>query len=292
MNLTTEDFRSVLDSAWLKHDSAQSKTRLLIESAFELQKTDKESVDLARLVSHFYGEHLFEIEAGSMLLSRIKEASTTSTYEDLDFYLTVFEILKNPEKKDESILNLKPDTASRVLMYCSLPLLIHRGSICAEAFWKHSLSIAEALESDLNMSSAKLIASTSNGIACYLEEKNELMGVDSMLLEQSALIARKYWEIAGSSLQIERAEYRISKSSLKLGKLDQALLAAQKCLKIVQKDRLGPFEEFFAIEAILAVKRRMDSAPEFQSEVVLQQKLFNELGPADQAYCKQYLISL
>lgn len=128
-----------------------------------------------------------------------------------------------------------------------------RLSEAIEAFEKAKAAMPEIIEKD--DPSAKSLAITSNNLACDLEEKEGRSEDETALMVQAAEMARTYWEMAGTWVEVERAEYRLSQSYLKAGQLDKALEHALLCQKICNDNDANPFETFFAHEALVKVHR-------------------------------------
>lgn len=121
------------------------------------------------------------------------------------------------------------------------------------AFEKARGAMPESVEKD--DPSAKSLAITSNNLACDLEEKEDRSEEETSLMVQAAQMARTYWELAGTWVEVERAEYRLSQTYLKANQLDKALEHALLCQKICQENDANPFETFFAHEALVKVHR-------------------------------------
>lgn len=68
-------------------------------------------------------------------------------------------------------------------------------------------------------------------------------------MKSAARVARQYWEVAGTWIEVERAEYRLAMTMLAAGDPVAALEHAELCLKICTSNNAEPFEHFFAHEA-------------------------------------------
>jgi hypothetical protein len=71
----------------------------------------------------------------------------------------------------------------------------------------------------------------------------------------AAETGRKYWELAGTWVEVERAEYRLAMTYMHAGQLDKALKHARLCESICNENDAAPFEKFFAAEALVKVQR-------------------------------------
>lgn len=121
---------------------------------------------------------------------------------------------------------------------------------------------------------ARALAVSGNNIACDLEEKENRTERETELMIMAAKGGRKYWEIAGTWLQVERAEYRLAMTYLQAGNLEQALKHARLCEEGCNANNAEPFEKFYAHEALTKVNRAL--CEEFK----------NKVKPEWQEYCK------
>ena len=98
-----------------------------------------------------------------------------------------------------------------------------------------------------------------------------------------AQLARSFWEIAGNWINIERAEYRLSRCFFQAGELFKAQYHALKCLEIVSHNESDPLELFFAYEVLVL------SFGKESSYTSLLQDSFSKLKKEDQDWCLEYL---
>ena len=96
---------------------------------------------------------------------------------------------------------------------------------------------------------ARTLAITGNNLAADLEEKSDRSDGETKLMLKAAEIGRRYWEVSGTWVEVERAEYRLAISHLKAGDPKQALVHADNCLQICRDRQSSLFEQFFAHEA-------------------------------------------
>jgi hypothetical protein len=97
---------------------------------------------------------------------------------------------------------------------------------------------------------ARSIAITGNNVAAGLEEVAGRTPAESDLMLRAAEAARKYWEIAGTWINVERAEYRLAMTRLARGEPDAALVHASKVVEITGQHGSEAGEMFFGHEAL------------------------------------------
>lgn len=105
----------------------------------------------------------------------------------------------------------------------------------------------------------------------------------------AAQTGRKYWEIAGTWLQVERAEYRVASTYLKADDPSSAVVHAQRCLKISQDNNAPALELFFAYEAITQVEKARNHSVGVEIAVRHAKTYFAQLSDYDKEWCKESL---
>jgi hypothetical protein len=97
---------------------------------------------------------------------------------------------------------------------------------------------------------ARALAVTGNNLACALEETKGRTADEDRLMELAAKVGRRYWEVAGGWLEVERAEYRLAMTYIALGRGREALDYAEACLAICEKNGAEADEIKYAREAV------------------------------------------
>jgi L-rhamnose isomerase len=102
---------------------------------------------------------------------------------------------------------------------------------------------------------------------------------------KAATVARKFWELAGTWKEVERAEYRLAYSHKKAQQLDKALAHASTCIEIIVKNGSDPFELFFGYEALGMVEKDRNNQIGFNKAVEKMRSLYENISPDLQAWC-------
>ncbi|HRD99291.1 MAG TPA: hypothetical protein PLA97_23150, partial [Rubrivivax sp.] len=131
-----------------------------------------------------------------------------------------------------------------------------------------------------------------NGIAGTLEEKAPRSADETRLMLRAAQVARRFWALAGTWLETERAEYRLARSWHQAGDLTQARQHAQNCLEIVRANGSVPLEAFFGWEALGLVERAAGNAAGHAQALRQAQQAFENLAVEDQGWCRTSLDAL
>ena len=138
----------------------------------------------------------------------------------------------------------------------------------------------------------RVLASSANGIAATLEEKQARSADERALMLQAAEMAREYWALAGSWLEVERAEYRLALSALQAGLIDRARGHALACLRIVTDHDDVALEQFFGFEALARIERAAADASAFALALASARAAFARLSDDDRSWCRSSLDKL
>lgn len=249
------EFNTYLNAAWDQHVNDSSGVADGFEEAFRLVKETAQINQLAHLITHVMGEHLGRFEKGQALLNLLKSnrLADSETHHSLARFSRILSLTEKPD------YNLGSDVSSSDLMriYSSAAsALLGLNQVGrATSLFKQALAIAET--SDSNDPGMRAMAVSGNNLASTLIEKSERTPEETELMILAAKTGRKYWEIAGTWLEVERAEYRLAQSYLQARDFINSIKHANLCLTICEKNNAEPLEFFFAFEAIAQVEKAM-----------------------------------
>lgn len=277
------DFNAYLNQSWNNHADKANEVMSSFSEGIKLVSESSQIPQLAGLITHVAGEHLGEFHVGSELLTQLENLSFNN------------DETRAALKRSQAILSYTQDQNFSIAGY-SVSDQIRITSTAASAFaglnkitnaieaFKKSLQLGESL--DLKDPANRALAIAGNNLASSLEEKPSLSDQEKDLMITAAKAGRKYWEIAGTWLETERAEYRLAQSYLKAGDYINSIKHANLCLTICEKNQAAPLEFFFAYEAIACVEKAMKqplrSLPQME-------KFFAELPMDDKSWCESSL---
>ena len=276
------NFKEYLSGAWSIHATEPKKVAEEFKNNFALMETEEDVMAMSRLIVHVCGEHLGEWEKGSDLLRKIKNNATIKDKSEMNRYVAILNLGNNP---NTSIDNFSPSDQARIYTATASALANLGGLKNAEKFLKRASEIVSQQLSAEDPAN-KAIAMAGNNIACSLEDKSERSAAEVDLMITAATLGRKYWEIAGSWKEVERAEYRLAHTFMKAQKLDVALSHAEKCLKIVEANGTDPLETFYAYEALAIVHQALKNSLGFDNALHGMKGAFDQLSSGDQEGCK------
>ena len=251
-------------------------------------ETEDDVMAITRLIVHVCGEHLGEWPRGIELLRKLKNNASIKDPSEMNRYMAILNLGNNP---NTSIDNFSPSDQARIYAATASALANLGGLKIAGKFLKLSAEIISTQLTNEDPAN-KALAITGNNIACSLEDKPERQESEVELMILAANTGRKYWEIAGTWKEIERAEYRLSQTYFKAGRLDESLLHAKVCLEINSQNNNEALEIFFGYEALAMVERELKNMSAFNTALDKMKLAFASLSVEDQSWCKASLLKL
>jgi hypothetical protein len=287
------DFDDFVSQAWSDHadDSPAVATRLQGQ-ALALVTEPAQVPRLAHLAHHVFGEHLARWADGLSFLQQLAALPACSSQADV----------AQGVRRHVASLQLaagQPDPRAgfdiseriRITALAAADLASHDAQR-ASAFLEEALAQSDQAVLPATDLSHRVLAVTGNGIAGTLEEKPQRSELERRLMIRAAQVARRHWELAGTWLETERAEYRLARTWQQAGDLTQARQHAQNCLEIVQAHDNVPLEAFFGWEALGLVEHSAGNAAGHAQAVRNAQAAFEALSADDQGWCRPSLDKL
>lgn len=287
------DFEAFVSQAWTDHaeDSPAVATRLQGQ-ALALVTESAQVPRLAHLAHHVYGEHLGRWADGLHFLQQLAAlpvcASQADVAQGVRRHVASLQLAAG-----QADLRANFDTSERIRItaLAAGDLACHDAQR-ATALLEDALAQSEQSALPATDLSHRVLAVTGNGIAGTLEEKPRRTDLERSLMIRAAQVARRHWELAGTWLETERAEYRLARTWQQAGDLAQARQHAQNCLEIVQAHDNLPLEAFFGWEALGLVERAAGNTAAHAQAVRNAQVAFAALPAEDQGWCRSSLDQL
>ncbi|MBI3722379.1 hypothetical protein HY251_00260 [bacterium] len=255
------DLAEFVQQGWQDHVKDSPSVMGRLPEGVSLVAKANDLPSLAALIVHVAGEHMGLWDEGLALLARLESLPVfDSASAEGKAVLRSQAVLNHCKGNREATKRLLerartggevPDASDRirVLATASSALAQQKRTKDATAALEEALSLASYGPKKTDPA-ARALAVSGNNLACELEQKEALTDSEKDLMLRAAFAGRKFWEIAGSWTEVERAEYRLALSHLRAGKTALALEHARKCLEIVLANGSEPAEVFFANEAL------------------------------------------
>jgi hypothetical protein len=282
-------FNEFLNQAWNDHAKQPGQVASRLDAGIKLMEKNDQIPAMARLVTHVLGEHLGHWDKGVQYLLQLKESafydSSSESSKDIERSIASLELAAG---KRQSLDRLLLSDQIRILAVAASALTEQKEAARATQLFRSALEKAQnALAKDDPANRA--LAVTGNNLASALEEKPSRSKDETELMILAAQTGRQYWEIAGTWLETERAEYRLSQTYLKAGNLSQALTHAQACIELAQGNSAAPLELFFGYEALALVEKASGNSTGFNQALERVKLNFGMLSPEDKSWCEASL---
>ena len=286
------DFSTFIDAAWADHAADARAVALRLEHAMTLAVDEAQLARLANLAHHLHGEHFGEWHEGVLFMQRL--ASLPPFVAEGESGQAVRRCVASLSLCERADFDLDSLSLSERICVGAMAAanLAERDTARALQLFQHALTQAE--HSGLGAADAmnRALAVAGHNLACTLEEKPVRSAAERELMLLAAQASRRYWERAGTWLEVERAEYRLAMSWLQAGDMARAGTHAQACLSIVAANHGAALERFFGWEALGRVERA-GANPSGQASALAQARAaFAELDESDQAECAASLDKL
>ncbi len=279
------DIGSWIGEAWDRHaDAPGAVADELASRALPAVDSAENALRLARLAHHVQGEHLgrwaeaIELQHKLAALPLADDALRAATAR----HIAALRVCAG----DATALPAAGSERAAVAAQAAAALAPHDGAR-AGALLQQAADAASALADDDPAHRALAVAG--NNIAGTLAEKPTRGADETALMLQAAALGRRHWALAGTWLEIERAEYRLALCHLAAGDLARAQAHAQACLAIVEQQGNPPLERFFAFEPLAGVARARGDAAALAHARTEMQAAFEALPADDQGWCRATL---
>jgi tetratricopeptide (TPR) repeat protein len=286
-------FQEFIDQAWREHGTDAAGVASRMQQAIGLASDAAEASKIVHLAAHVFGEHLGKWDEGIAFLNSLRRdricAGNRDCQADIDRALASLTMASCASVE----LNLF-GLSDQIRIYASAAAqLSGQGNVAkASDLLKRALELSQGNLSQ-NDPAYRALAVLGNNLACTFEEKEHCTEEELNLMILAALTGRKFWEIAGNWLNVERAEYRLSMSYLKAGQYSKAFEHAQLCLEIVEKNEAEPIEFFFAYEALAKVEKFRSNHIGFSRAVECAKEFLGKIqDQGDKDWCQAALRGL
>lgn len=278
------DFQNFIDESWKKHDGQTSEMVKQYEIGLQIAKSEFDLLAIARLVTHVATEHDFKFDVGLHYLEKINLSPIlNSNLARLNINRQVATI-KHIQNQDEDISQFS--VSDRVIIFITTAAALLYQKIFeierVDKYLQNAVSASHSLKSD--DPAFKPLAMNFNNMASFLFEKAQLTEVEKKVMIDASHYSRNFWEKAGTWLQIERAEFYLSRNYRKISEFQNALKHAELCLSICLKEKAPPLEMFFANEALADTYKKMDNYDSYIARLQEMKNFFNQCSEADQLW--------
>jgi hypothetical protein len=285
------DFDAFIAAGWNDHADRPEEVADRLAASRHLLSAPAHVAPFARLLTHVVGEHLGQWQRGLDLLESLKALPAFDGSEAVAAPIArSTAVLRYAGGDRGALAGLGVEDRVHVLSTAASALagrLDYSGAI--ETF-RQAVAHAESLAA--GSLAFRALAVGGNNLAATLEEKPDRDASETEGMVAAAEAGLKFWKLAGTWLEEERAEYRLARSLLQAGRAADAAIAAQRCLAVCRTNDAPAFERFFAHAAIAMAHRAAGQSDRFAAERALAVECLERIDPAERGWCESDLKEL
>lgn len=248
-------FDDFMKAAWNDHADQPEEVAARLAASLHVVESPSHIPRYVGLVTHVYGEHLGQWARGVAVQEALRGSrafdDSPETRGAIDRGIAALSYCGGDAS---SLQPLAADDRVAVLAVVSSAMLGQHKHAAALAAYDEAL---QGARDGLPAGSPALrsLAIGGNNLAAALEEKPDRNDAETAGMLRAAEAGVKYWMLAGTWLEHERAEYRLTRSLLQAGQSAAAAASARRCLAVCAANDAPAFERFFG-HAVLALALR------------------------------------
>ena len=285
-------FEAFIETAWNDHaDRPQDVADRLAASVHIVEKVEQ-IPPFARLTTHVFGEHLGQWEQGIAVLESLRRGQAfDGGPATTDVLLRSVAVLRYARGDQDALAPLSPENRVSVLATASSALAGQGKFTQAISAYAEATRCAPA---DLSPKSAAIraLAIGGNNLAAALEGKQDRDPTETRGMIDAAEGGLKYWKLAGTWLEEERAEYRLTRSLLQAGESAAAVSSARRCIAVCEGHSAPDIELFFGYAVLALALRAAGDADGFTAGRQRALQIYERVAPDERVWCKAELAEL
>ena len=284
-------FDTFIGTAWADHADQPAEVADRLARSLAVVESAANVGRFAGLVTHVYGEHLARFDEGVVLLESMR--SLPACKGDAEAAATLARgvaVLRYAGQHEAALDGLSAQDRIAVLATASSALL---GRL---DFGRAITACAQALQlADQHLPeprAQRALAVAGNNLASNLEKKPDRSASETEGMLRAAEAGLKYWALAGTWLETERAEYRLARSLLQAGQAFGAIEHARRCIAVCGANDAPPFERFFGETALAIAHRSAGDDQAFKAARERASALYAAVPEGEQQWCASDLKEL
>lgn len=281
--MTIEEF---LETAWGDHADHSQAVADRLMSSLHLVQTGEQIPAYARLAVHVFGEHLGQWDGGADLLESLRRVPAfDGSPLAAGAIVRGIATLRYASGDSKALEALSTEDRVSVLATAASAFTGRNAFAPALAAYFDALRRADSGLPD-DSPAIRALAIGGNNLAAALEEKRDRDSIETSGMITAAKAALKYWSLAGTWLEVERAEYRLTRSLLQAGEHDAAIHSALRCIEVCETNDAPAFERFFGYAALALAQRGAGSVEAFDVSRQRALRLFEQVPQQERQWCE------
>ena len=285
------EFEQFIRTAWADHGDHPDDVAERLALSLDRVEFAAHVAPFAGIVTHVFGEHLARFDDGVELLESMRRLPACHGQPEAVGVLSRgVAALRYASGEERALDVLAPQDRISVLANASGAILGRLEFVRAIAAYDEALQLASKYRPEAR--AQRSLAVAGNNLASGLEAKADRSAAETAGMLRAAEGALEYWALAGTWLETERAEFRLTRSLLQAGQAAAAVEHARRCIAICAANDAPPLERFFG-EAVLAIAQRgAGDQPAFMAARKRALALFAQVPDDEQQWCAPELKEL
>ncbi|HUR88106.1 MAG TPA: hypothetical protein VMZ74_03375 [Ramlibacter sp.] len=283
---------SFLDAARNDHTEQPEGVAARLEDGLAHITSPDDVAPYAMFAVHLFGEHLGQWERGAQLLARISALpQATGSDAATGALRRGIAALRYAGGNKSATDGLDAaDRAQVMCVICTMHVARHETD-AATAALRRALDDASAGLPDKH-AAIRSLAVAGNNLSAELEEKADLTPSESEAMVLAAGTGARYWKLAGTWLQHERAQYQLARCLMRAGRPGDAKNHILSCIEICEANDAPPFERFFGRAVLALIERIQGNKDAFAAQRDVALAHFADVPADDQQWCKREIAEL
>lgn len=285
-------FDAFLKTAWNDHAERTDEVADRLSASLPLLTAPENIAPFARLATHVFGEHLGQWQRGIALLDALRGlpvyAGNAAAASAVATSIAALRFVGG----DASALRALPHE-DRVAALATASAAFAGRADFRQAIAAYETALREARDGLPAGSPAhRALAIGGNNLACELEQKMDRDDDETRGMVVGAEGALEYWKLAGTWLEEERAEYRLTRSLLKARQPAPAIASAERCIAVCRANGAPPFEQFFAYAVLAFAQRAAGECEAAAAAQSLAWQMYAQVPEDERQWCADDLAEL
>ena len=281
-----------LEAAWAAHGEEPQQVADELAASSHLVESVDHVPRYAAIVTHVFGEHLGDWARGIALLEALGALpAAAGTERAARSVARNVAVLRHAAGEEAALAPLGPEDKVSALATAASIFTARRQWPRALQAYDEALRLAEPGLPE-GSTAPRALAVGGNNLAAALEEKSDRNAQETAGMVRAAEGGLKYWKVAGTWLEEERAEYRLARSLIQAADAARALQCAQSCVAICEHNEAPPIERFFGHAVLALAQRASGDMTGFAASRASAQQCFEQVAADERSWCEGELREL
>ncbi len=286
------DFDTFIANAWDEHGDRPQDVADRLAASLHLVVSPAHIPPYTRLAAHVFGEHLGQWGRGVKLIESLRRLPAfDGGFAAVGALARGVATLRYASGDPAALDALSREDRVAALAGAAAALAGRNDFKPAIGAYTEALRLAEP---GLPNESAALraLAIGGNNLAAALETRRGRDAGETAGMVAAAEGGLKYWKLAGTWFEEQRAEYRLARSLLQAGAPEAARHCAERCIAVCENHAAPAFERFFGHAVLALAQRAMGDAAAFETARDSARQLYTQVAAEERHWCDEDLAEL